>query len=130
MRFLCEVLYFTYAHSSELVAILKALSDVAISRDVEYVILSDSLSSLLAQTSFYPSDPFLVDILTRPTAIHRRGKSVRLFWIPSHVGVSGNERSDSAAKWVARRPQTRVFSTVRQGPSFGNIFIYEHQVLE
>ena len=57
MRFLCEVLYFTYAHSSELVAILKALSDVAISRDVEYVILSDSLSSLLAQTSFYPSDP-------------------------------------------------------------------------
>ena len=93
--------------SAELVAIDKALSFIEVSNEALYLILTDSLSSLLALRSFNPGDPLVLDILTRVTSLDRAGKSVQFCWIPSHVGITGNELADAAARRAACAPCTR-----------------------
>ena len=96
-------------YTSELVAIQKALCFIEVSDEALHVILTDSLSSLLALRSFYPMHPLIQDILTRFTALNQTGKSVQFCWIPSHVGIAGNELADAAARRAASAPCTRRF---------------------
>ena len=93
--------------SSELVAIEKALCFIEVSDGLFYLILSDSLSSLLALRSFNPVDPIVQDILTRLKSVERSGKSICFSWIPSHVGIHGNELADASARRAAAAPCTR-----------------------
>ena len=96
--------------TSELVAISKALCFIEVSEATSYLILSDSLSSLLALRAFYPSNPLIQAILTRLKSLDRAGTSVQFCWIPSHVGISGNEMADAAARRAAAAPCTRHLS--------------------
>ena len=93
--------------TSELVAISKALCYAEVGSEALHLILTDSLSSLLALRSFYPSHPILQDISARLSAMDQTGKSVQFCWIPSHVGITGNERADAAARRAASVPCTR-----------------------
>ena len=93
--------------TSELVAISKALCYAEVGSEALHLILTDSLSSLLALRSFYPSHPILQDILARLSAMDQTGKSVQFCWIPSHVGIAGNESADAAARRAASAPHTR-----------------------
>ena len=95
--------------SCELVAILKLLCFIEINPARSYVILSDSLSGLQSLSQFYPSDPLAQEILLRVTALDREGTSVSFCWIPSHVGIHGNERADRAANHAAQYPCSRRF---------------------
>ena len=100
----------TSVFSSELVAIDKALCFIEVSDEALHLILTDSLSSLLALRSFNPSDPLVQDILSRLTSLDRAGKSVQFCWIPSHVGITGNELADAAARRAASAHCTRRMS--------------------
>ena len=93
--------------TAELVAIHKALCFIEVSDDYLNVIFTDSLSSLLALSDFNTSHPIIQNILTLLTSLHRAEKSVEFCWIPSHVGISGNEQADEAAKRAARSQCTR-----------------------
>ena len=93
--------------TSELVAISKALCFIEVSSGASHLILTDSLSSLLALRSFYPNHPFVQDILTRLTSLERSGKSIQFCWVPSHVGIVGNELADAAARRAASVPNAR-----------------------
>ena len=93
--------------TSELVAILNALCFIEVSNETLHLVLSDSLSSLLALRAFNPSNPLVQDILARLTSLDRAGTSVQFCWIPSHVGISGNELADAAARRAASAPCTR-----------------------
>ena len=93
--------------SAELVAIHKALSFIEVSDETSHLILSDSLSSLLALRLFNHDSPLIQDILKCLTSLGRDGKSVQFCWIPSHVGISGNEFADAAARRAAAAPCTR-----------------------
>ena len=56
------------------------------------------------------SDNWLVrEVLQRITALTESGKQIVMCWIPSHVGIAGNEEVDAAARRAARRPCTRRF---------------------
>ena len=93
--------------TSEILAISKALCFIEVSDEDSHLILSDSLSSLLALRSFNSTHPFIQEILVRLTSLSRSGKSVKFCWIPSHVGIAGNELADAAAKRAATSPSTR-----------------------
>ena len=67
------------------------------------------MSSLLALRSFYPTDPLVQDILLRLSALHQVGKSVQFCWTPSHVGITGNELADAAARQASSVQSTRRF---------------------
>lgn len=95
--------------TSELIAILKALHFIEVSEAVFYVVFSDSLSSLLRLSHLNTFHPVLQSILVALTSLDRAGKRVVFCWLPSHVGVTGNERADEAAKRAARAACTRFY---------------------
>jgi len=94
-------------YTSELIAILKALCFIQVSGEPRHVVVSDSLSSLIALRAFNPSDPLVKDIALKLTSLAEEGKEVSFCWIPSHVGIAGNELADAAARRAADRPCTR-----------------------
>ena len=63
----------------------------------------------MALRTFHTKNSFVQEILTRLNALSLAGKEITLCWIPSHVGIAGNETADAAAKRAAARPCTRRF---------------------
>ena len=73
---------------------------------------------LLAIGSFYPSHPLAREIVQRLTVLAQTGKRIALCWIPSHVGIDGNELADAAANRASQRACTRIPLPVRDVRSF------------
>ena len=95
--------------TAELVAIRSALNFIDGTDAPRHVIFSDSLSSLIALTAFNSSNAFVHDILTSLISLHQSGKEVVLCWIPGHVGVTGNEKADLAARSAAAVQPNHIF---------------------
>ncbi len=82
---------------TELVAILLALQHANTNTPEKLIIFTDSLSSL--ETLRYPQDihdnaALINDIHEAADKLHTE---IILAWIPSHVGIPGNERADALA---------------------------------
>ena len=78
-------------------AILLAFDLIERSTNDKFVIFSDSLSSLQALDNLKIDNPTVQKVLLRYTNISARNTIV-FCWLPSHVGIRGNDRADSAAK--------------------------------
>ena len=66
------------------------------SKETNFVIFSDSMSSLQSINGFN-LDSDLVKKFLR-AILSQNGKNIVLRWIPSHMGIPGNEKADAAAK--------------------------------
>ena len=85
--------------SAEIHAILLALRLIANSKNTKFMIFSDSLSSLQAVSGNQGRiKPDVLDVSEKLHRLSLSGKSVELCWIPSHVGIRGNETVDMLAK--------------------------------
>ena len=84
-----------------------ALCFIEVSSEACHLILTYSLSSLLALRTFCPNYPFVQDTLTRLTSLEQSRKSIQFRWIPCHVGVAGNELAEAAARHGTSVPCTR-----------------------
>ena len=91
--------------TAELYAIMMACSFVneLPQPPLAVVILSDSKSSLQALARGGTRDRLglQAEILSLANQIIRKGSDLTLSWLPSHVGIRGNERADRAAKEAA-----------------------------
>ncbi|KAG1676583.1 RNA-directed DNA polymerase from mobile element jockey [Nymphon striatum] len=94
--------------SAESKALLLALDIVENSTYGRYIILSDSLSCLMALDNMKYSHPTICEILLK---LHTLSSSnhVIFCWLPSHVGISGNEKADFAAKSALSLPVDHQF---------------------
>ena len=63
-----------------------------------FIVFSDSLSSLQALNGITCDHPFIQDILKLYNNCLSVNKRVVLAWVPSHVGIKGNEKADKLAK--------------------------------
>ena len=63
----------------------------------KFVVLGDSKSALQALLSKW-DHPTVQIIMRFLVFLHNVHKTVIFCWLPSHMGISGNERADSAAK--------------------------------
>ena len=63
----------------------------------KFTIFSDSLYVLTSQENKKLKNPLIVKLLSRLDSMSSHHKII-LCWIPSHIGVRGNERADSIAK--------------------------------
>ena len=84
--------------SAEAHAILLALEFIERHECSRFVIFSDSLSCLQAIHNVKWLNPLILDILEKCHFLSLAGKEVHFCWIPSHVGITGNERADVEAK--------------------------------
>ena len=91
--------------TAELVAILSCLDRIAQLSITNSAIFTDSLSSVqLLHPTCSCFSPYRDLILERAHELRSAGRSITLVWIPSHVGIPGNEAADSAAKAAALLP--------------------------
>ena len=86
--------------TAELEAIKSALNWVSISprSKKKYVIFSDSKSVLESIYSQESKNPIMLEVLDTLQKLRINGFIVKFCWLPSHVGIQGNEAADVSAK--------------------------------
>jgi ribonuclease HI len=98
--------------SAELRAIELALNHIQNSRHYNYIIFSDSKSSLQALQNLWSHHPLVCRVLDAHTELCHANKNIIFCWIPSHVGIRGNEAADRAAKDALDLPVSSVMVPV------------------
>ena len=83
--------------SAEIKAIDLALDHIEQSRSSDFIIFSDSLSVLQSLHNRHIENPLLLDVLLKHNELAELNRIV-FCWLPSHVGIKGNEKADIAAK--------------------------------
>ena len=84
--------------TAEIKAIDLALDAIAESDDDHFIIFSDSLSVLLSLVNKKLDNPLVVNLLHNLHLLSIAHKTIFFCWIPSHIGIRGNEAADVAAK--------------------------------
>ena len=93
---------------AELCAITLAMYFVCRSRNSNFVIFSDSMSSLEALNGVKFKLDLVQKIIKDYTHLTNNGKTIIFCWIPSHVIIPGNEKADAAAKSALSMPITNM----------------------
>ncbi|KAI5756118.1 hypothetical protein M8J77_022246 [Diaphorina citri] len=73
-----------------------------------FIICSDSKSSLQALQNVYHASPLVCNIISTIQDIRELGTRVSFLWIPSHLGIRENEKVDHAARHCNDVPITKV----------------------
>ena len=88
-------------YGAEVIAIYLAMNIIANHKSSKFIIYSDSKSVLQALQSKNSSTPLITRLLDKMNTLSKNN-SIILTWIPSHIGIQGNERADRAAKKHSR----------------------------
>merc|ERR1711955_138180 len=83
--------------SAETRAIQLALSYINLTFHDKFIILTDSLSVLQTMKNKDWSNPVISQTLIQLNSLTNKNKRIIFFWIPSHIGIKGNDRADKAA---------------------------------
>ena len=97
-------------YTTELIVIRQAVRWIDATNVKDANIYSDSLSALQSfKTGSSSSRPCLIqEIIHDITKLKKRGINLELHWIPSHVGVGGNEKVDEMAEMALNHEDTDV----------------------
>lgn len=97
---------------AELLAIRQAVQHIAQHPGREFLILSDSLSSLssLHNRSLQGTTPIpWFDVRNHIMQLEQAGKTVSLMWVPAHRNVTLNEAADAAAKLACKEGEPETY---------------------
>ena len=89
--------------TAEVRALELALKEINRCEENKHIIISDSKSALQAIQDIWTTNPVVRRVLELHTKI-RKTKDVIFCWVPSHVGIRGNEAADQAAKAALASP--------------------------
>lgn len=81
----------TSIFSAESLGIQNAISHAMTLVPEEILIISDSLSALLALKNPYPKNEIILYIQEK---LSNSRKKIEFLWVPSHTGISGNELAE------------------------------------
>jgi len=84
------------------------LSDLSKQQHKHYLLFSDSLSSLNSIANNKLEHPITLKILLKYHNLFTCSFNIIFCWLPSHVGISGNEKTDTAAKSALNKPILRI----------------------
>ena len=107
--------------TKEIEALASALRYIKVLDSSKFVIFCDSKSALQALLSNW-DHPSVLCILKFLIDLHTRHKTVVFCWLPSHMGISGNEKADATAKARYRRKFLNVYYHIfGQSPIYRSI---------
>ena len=86
--------------TAEAVALKLAVQHIQSQTLRRTVIYSDSLSCLQTLKNKNLEHPIIREIVHILTYLKEVGSQIEFCWIPSHIGIKGNEKADSIAKRV------------------------------
>ena len=113
---------------AELYAISLTMALIRHSNEKNFIIFSDSTSSLKALSGFQVDLDLVYSILKDYTRLASNGKTIVFCWILSHISIRGNERADAAAKSVLTSPITNMkFPACKMIPCFDKFCLDEWQ---
>ncbi|GFW95638.1 RNase H domain-containing protein [Trichonephila clavipes] len=85
--------------TAEAVAIYHALQSIDPNMPRKYCMYTDSISVLEALENYNDlCHPVVCNILDITSRLYSKGFNIVFCWLPSHVGIIGNEQADSAAR--------------------------------
>ena len=84
--------------TAEVTEIDLALDAITESDDDHFIIFSDSLSVRLSLHNMKLDNPLILKLLEKLHHLSCAHKTIHLCWIPSRIGIRGNEAADMAAK--------------------------------
>ena len=85
--------------TAEIWAIIKALDEMKNASASKFIIFTDSLSCLLQALLYMKLEhPLIGMVIRKCSSLNITNKDIIFCWVPSHVGIRGNETADSAAK--------------------------------
>ena len=84
--------------TAEIWAIIKVLEEIKNNYASKFIIFSDSLSCFQALLYMKLEHPLIGTAIGKCVFLNIANKNIILCWVPSHVGIRGNENADSAAK--------------------------------
>ena len=90
--------------TGEAKALELAINFVKCSKNKNHIIFSDSLSCLQAIKNQKIDHPYIYQILKEYTILKQKGYIIIFCWVPSHIGIKGNEKADIAAKNALQLP--------------------------
>lgn len=91
-------------------AILLAIKSVNKNKNQKYIILSDSLSSLISIKNTFNPSGIAIQIQNRLEEAKKKNNIIILVWIPGHIGIEGNERADKQAKFANHSNNTQYIN--------------------
>jgi len=94
--------------TAEVRAIINALDEIKDSIASKFIIFTDSLSCLQALQYMKLEHPLIGMVIRKCVFLSIAKKDIVFCWVPSHVGIKGNEEADSAAKSALNLPHVRV----------------------
>ena len=109
--------------TAEMTAICRTLEYLKTTTLHDVVIFTDSLCAVQAiEAGESKARPNLtVEILNNLDELARRGQTCEIHWIPSHVGVEGNEEADILAKEATRHETVDVEVNPELQDAYANI---------
>ncbi|GBN36227.1 hypothetical protein AVEN_233521-1 [Araneus ventricosus] len=85
--------------TAEIVAIFCAIQKISLSPQREFIVYTDSISALETLSHYHSRmHPTAIRILFTLRLLQNGGYNILFCWVPSHVGITGNETADYAAK--------------------------------
>ncbi|KAJ3643602.1 hypothetical protein Zmor_026303 [Zophobas morio] len=84
--------------TGELYNILEALNHIVNLPGFHFVLFTDSMSALQAFKALFPVNPLVVRIQEQFQQLRLQSKEILFCYIPSHMGITGNEMADTLAK--------------------------------
>ena len=89
--------------SAEICALNLALKLVLTSNKEKFIIRSDSISVLQSLKNTKFDNHFIVKLQNKLNSMNHSKKGI-FCWIPSHIGIQGNDKADSLAKTALKYP--------------------------
>ena len=93
-----------------MIAIEQTLEYIALSNNQNFIIYSDSLSAIESiEAGSTISRPTLLErLLSKYSKVKNQGKIVQIHWMPSHIGIQGNQRADDLAKTATQHQEIDI----------------------
>ena len=101
-------MYSSYRQSSEVCKLLQFMSTTFY---YNFRAITHSLNAISGIKQMCPNNPILKLIKEELSLVQENNKSITFIWVPSHIGIRGNEQANRSARDAISNPNSILVTT-------------------